>query len=351
LVITICAAPPALNFGEAQNTSRSKSVKRREAIILLATMLGTRAVFGQNAASKRVIGVLMGATNDAEGEARGSIFEDALRRLGWRSGENIRIEYRWAAGNPNLVRSHAAELVSMKPDVILGDGTSATAGLREATNTIPIIFVQVTDPVGTGLVSSLAKPGGNVTGFSNYEFSTGGKWLDIIREISPGVKRVGVLYNPQVGPFGKLYVQAISEAGMAANVGIEVAQIKDTNGMESFIESFSPDYEALIVLPDIFTVTHQKAIITKVTQRCLLTMYPFPYFVNAGGIVAYGVDQRDLFRRSASYVDRVLRGESPSTLPVQQPVTFRLALNRRAATAQGISLPATLLARADDIVE
>jgi putative tryptophan/tyrosine transport system substrate-binding protein len=235
-------------------------VRRRDVIIVLATMLGSRAGFGQNAAKKRVIGVLMGATSDAEGEARGLVFEDALRGLGWRSGENIKIEYRWAAGDPNLVRSHAAELVGMKPDVILGDGTSVTAGLREATNTIPIIFVQVTDPVGTGLVSSLAKPGGNVTGFSNYEFSMGGKWLDIILEISRGVKRVGVLYNPQVGPFGKLYVQAINEAGMAANVGIEAAQVTDTNGMEAFVDSLSPDYEALIVLPDIFTVTHQKAI-------------------------------------------------------------------------------------------
>ena len=326
-------------------------MKRREVIIGVATMLGTRAAFGQNAASKRVIGVLMGATNDAEGKARGSIFEDALRILGWRSGENITLEYRWAAGDPNLVRSHAVELVRMKPDVILGDGTSATAGLREASNTIPIIFVQVTDPVGTGLVSSLARPGGNVTGFSNYEFSMGGKWLDIVREISPRVKRVGVLYNPQVGPFGKLYVQAIKEAGTAANVGIEVAEVTDTNAMEAFVDSLSPNDEALIVLPDIFTVTHQKAIITKLAQRRLLALYPFPYFVNAGGIVAYGVDQRDLFRRSASYVDRVLRGESPSALPVQQPVKFRLAVNQKVATAQGISLPATLLARADDVIE
>ena len=326
-------------------------MRRREVIIALATMLGTRAALGQNAASKRVIGVLMGATNDAEGEARASVFEDALRAAGWRSGGNIAIEYRWAAGDPNLVRSHAAELVRIKPDVILGDGTSATAGLWEATKTIPVVFVQVSDPVGTGLVSSLAKPGGNVTGFSNYEFSMGGKWLDIIREIRPGVKRVGVLYNAQTAPFGKLYVEAINEAGLMAKVGIEVARVTDTNGIDAFVDSLSPDDEALIVLPDIFRVTHQKAIITKVAQRRLLTMYPFPYFVNAGGIVAYGVDQRDLFRRSASYVDRILRGESPSALPVQQPVKFRLAVNLRVATAQGISLPATLVARADDLVE
>ena len=224
-----------------------------------------------------------------------------------RAGENVSIEYRFAAGDANLVRSHSAELVAMKPDVILGDGTSATVGLREATKTIPVIFVQVTAPVGTGLVSSLATPGGNVTGFSNYEFSMGAKWLDIIRQISPSVKRVGVIYNPQVGPFGKLYARAVNEASMAANVEIEVAQVSDTNGMESFVDSLSPE-GALIVLPDIFTVTHQKAIITKVAQRRLLTIYPFPYFVNAGGLVAYGVDQRDLFRRSASYVDKILKG-------------------------------------------
>ena len=146
-------------------------------------------------------------------------------------------------------------------------------------------------------------------------------------------------------------MQAINEAGKAANVGTEIAQVTDTNGMEAFVDSLSPDNEALIVLPDIFTVTHQKAVITKVTQRRLLALYPFPYFVNAGGVVAYGVDQRDLFRRSASYVDRVLRGESPSALPVQQPVKFRLAVNQKVATAQGISLPATLLARADDVIE
>ena len=175
-------------------------MRRREFVMALATMLGNRAAFGQSTTGKRLIGVLMGATNDAEAAARGSILEDALRKLGWRSGENILIEYRFAAGDANLVRSHSADLVAMKPDVILGDGTSATVALREATRTIPVIFVQVTDPVGTGLVSSLATPGGNVTGFSNYEFSMGGKWLDIIRQISPGLKRVGVLYNPQVGP-------------------------------------------------------------------------------------------------------------------------------------------------------
>jgi putative tryptophan/tyrosine transport system substrate-binding protein len=326
-------------------------MRRREFIISGAAMLGSRAALGQNATRKRLIGVLMGATNDAEAAARGSIFEEALVKLGWRTGENVSFEYRFAAGDPNLVRSHSAELVAMKPDVILGDGTSATVGLREATKTIPVIFVQVTDPVGTGLVSSLATPGGNVTGFSNYEFSMGGKWLDIIRQINPRVKRVGVLYNPQVGPFGKLYAQAISAVSVPINITIEVAQVADTNGMESFVDSLSPDHEALILLPDIFTVTHQKAIIAKVAQRRLLTIYPFPYFVNAGGIVAYGVDQRDLFRRSASYVDKVLRGESPSALPVQRPVTFRLAVNRKVASAQGISLPATLLALADDIIE
>jgi putative tryptophan/tyrosine transport system substrate-binding protein len=326
-------------------------MRRRDALVMLAAVLGTGGAFAQTTAGKRVVGVLMGATNDTEGLARGSIFEDALRAAGWRPGENLLVEYRWAAGNPNLVRTHAAELVGMKPDLILGDGTSATAGLQEATKTVPIVFVQVTDPVGTGLVASLARPGGNVTGFSNYEFSMGGKWLDFLREISPAVKKVGVLYNAQVGPFGKLYVQAINEAGIAAKVAIEVAQVTDTNGVDAFVDSLSPNDGALIVLPDIFTVTHQKAIITKVAQRRLLTIYPFPYFVNAGGIVAYGVDQRDLFRRSASYVDRILRGESPSALPVQQPVKFRLAVNRTAAVAQGISLPATLLARADDVVE
>jgi putative ABC transport system substrate-binding protein len=173
-------------------------MRRREVIIVLATMFGTRAAFGQKAPSKRVIGVLMGATNDAEAEARGSVFEDALRRLGWRSGENITFEYRYAAGDPNLVRSHATELVGMKPDVILGDGTSATAGLREATNTIPIIFVQVTDPWDRARFK-FSQTGGNVTGFSNYEFSMGGKWLDIIREISPS-ETGGCTLQSSVGP-------------------------------------------------------------------------------------------------------------------------------------------------------
>lgn len=326
-------------------------MRRRDLILTIATLLACRRAFGQKTTGKRLIGVLMGATNDTEAAARGSILEDALRNLGWRADENILIEYRFAAGDPDLVRSHSADLVAIKPDAILGDGTSATVGLHEATKTIPIIFVQVTDPVGTGLVSSLARPGGNVTGFSNYEFGMGGKWLDIVRQIKPSVQRVGVLYNPHVGPFGKLYANAISEASFTANVEIEVAQVIDTDGMDLFIDSLSPDDEALIVLPDIFVVTHQKAIIAKVAQRRLVTIYPFPYFVNAGGLAAYGVDQRDLFRRSASYIDRVLKGESPSALPVQQPVKFRLALNREVARVQGISFPETLLAVADDIVE
>jgi putative ABC transport system substrate-binding protein len=327
-------------------------MRRREFITLIggSTTWPLVASAQQSGKVKRVVGVLMGATNDAQGRVHTKLFEDSLRGLGWISGENIRIEYRWAAGDRNLARSHAAELGAMNPDVILGDGTPVALALRDAATTIPIVFVQVSDPIGSGLVSSLARPGGNVTGFTNFEFSIGGKWIDTIREIKPAVKRIFVLYNPQTAPHGG-YVKAINEAAAIAKVVVEVAEVADPTGIENVVSSLSPTDDALIVLPDIFTFTNGKFIIARVAERRVVTIYPFPFFATSGGLISYGIDQHDLFVRSASYVDRILRGERPSALPVQLPTKFRLLVNLKSAAAQEILLPPTLLARADEVIE
>jgi putative ABC transport system substrate-binding protein len=340
---------PAKGFLELNQ--REEAMGRREVIVGLSATLAATAAFAQNATTKRVIGVVMGANNDPAGAERVRRFEDGLRSLGWLPGKDVIIECRWAAGDENLARVHALELIALKPDVILADGTPVTIVFRDSTSTIPIVFVQVSDPLGSRIVSSLARPGANITGFTNFEFSMGGKWIDIIREIKPTVRRVGVVYNAQTAPFGTRYVQAINEAARAANLGVEVALVAELAAVDKFINSLSSKDDALIVLPDVFNVTHHKSIIA-VSEKCrLLALYPFAFMVAAGGIVSYGIDQLDMFGQSASYVDRILRGEAPASLPVQQPTKFLLDVNLKSASAQGISIPPQLLARADKVIE
>lgn len=324
---------------------------RREVIVGLSATFAAAAAFGQNATAKRVIGVVMGAANDSAGAARVRRFENDLGSLGWMPGKNVVIECRWAAGDENLARVHASELIALKPDVILTDGTPVTIVFRDSTSTIPIVFVQVSDPVGSRIVSNLARPGANITGFTNFEFSMGGKWIDLVRDINPSARRVGVVYNAQTAPFGARYVQAINGAAKAANLEVEVALVADLTEIDKFINSLSSTDDALIVLPDVFNVTHHKSIIAMSEKRRVLAVYPFAFMVAAGGVVSYGIDQLDMFGQSASYVDRILKGENPASLPVQQPTKFLLDVNLRSAAAQGISIPPQLLARADKVIE
>lgn len=294
----------------------------------------------------------MGVADNVDGQTRVGAFRDGLLELGWRADQNVKIEYRWSAGDRQRARSYASELVASSPDVILADSTPAVIALLQETRTVPIVFVQVSDPVGSGLVSSLARPGGNVTGFTNFEFSIGGKWIELLREIDPSLRKVLVLFNPQTAPYGQQYVVAMEQAANLSAIEVVVASVGDASEIEKSIGALRGDANcALIVLPDIFTGTHHRQIVSAAAAGGILAVYPFPYFAVVGGLISYGIDQLDLFRRSASYVDRILRGVSPSELPVQQPIKFKLVININTARMLGVTVPLTLLARADEVIE
>ena len=328
-------------------------MKRREVLTLLggaaaAWPLASRA---QQAGRVRRVGALIGLADDAEGRTRSTALEEGLRQFGWVAGQNLQVEYRWSGGNRDQARSYAAELVRMAPDVILADSTPVVTALRQETSVIPLVFVQVSDPLGSGLVASLARPGGNVTGFTNFEFSLGGKWVEILREINPRTVRVVVFYNQQTAPYGLHYVRAVTEAAAASAIEVVVSTVRDPVDIEKAIAAASIDNGALVVLPDIFTGAHHKSIVSVVERHTLPAVYPFRYFVTAGGLISYGIDQLDVFRRSASYIDRILKGANPGELPVQQPTKFNMAINLKTAKALGLTVPATLVARADEVIE
>jgi putative ABC transport system substrate-binding protein len=295
--------------------------------------------------------VVMGtADSDSDQKALVSVFTQALAALGWNEGTNIDIEYRWAAGDTARLRAYAEELARLAPDAIFVQGTPAATALRQAAPTTPLVFVNVTDPVSTGLVASLARPGGNVTGFTNYEFSMGGKWLEILREIAPSVTRVSVVFNPD-NPIMPAQVRSIEAAGPA--LGIKVAGRAASNAVE-FERAISAASEAnggLFVLLDFVTLAHRELIIGLATRYHLPAGFALRVFAASGGLFSYGVDSIDLFRRGASYVDRILKGGKPADLPVQRPNKFELVINLKTAKALGLDVPSTLLARADEVIE
>jgi putative ABC transport system substrate-binding protein len=327
-------------------------MKRREFISLLcgATAWPLTA-HAQRRRDQRLIAVLMSSSDHVEGKSKSALFEDALKGLGWVSGENVRIEYRRGAINRSLIRSFVAELVNLQPDVILGDSTPIVIGLRRQTKTIPIVFVQISDPLGSRLVSSLARPAGNVTGFTDFEFSMGAKWIEILKEINPNVGGVSVFFNAKTAPYAVQYVRAIKQVARSTDIVIYAEPVSDPTDVEYVVDDTPKINNAFIVLPDLFTGIHHKLIVSCIAKHGSPAVFPFPCFATSGGLLSYGVDQLDLFRRSAAYVDRILKGDNPANLPVQQPHKFRMVINLKTAKSQTITLPATLLARADDLVE
>jgi putative ABC transport system substrate-binding protein len=301
----------------------------------------------------RRVGVLMSlAANDPEGQGMSAAFIQGMSQLSWREGSNLRIDHRWAAGDQERLRSFAAELVSLKPDVILLNGTPALNAVRQQTNSLPIVFVNVADPVGGGLVGSLARPGGHITGFSNYEFSIGGKWLQLLKDIAPSVTRPLVIFNSS-NPGHKGLLQAID--GVAASAGLHVSRFDISNppNIAIAIDDFAPEANGgLVVLPDFQTTAYRARIIESAARNKLPGVYPFRSFAVSGGLLAYGVDAFELYRRgAASYVDRILKGEKPADLPVQAPTKFELVINIKTAKGLGLAVPASLLARADEVIE
>src|SRR6516225_8793540 len=280
---------------------------------------------------------------------------DRMRRIGvlnWRDGGNLTIDWRWAGGDPALFQRHAAEVVALAPEALVAEASPSVEALRRQTNTIPIVFLIVTDPVGQGFVESLARPGGNITGLSNYDPPMSGKWLGMLREITPPVARVAVLYNPATAPYAGLYLRTIEDIAPAFGVAVQTAPVKDDAEIEAVMAGLTGEQgDGVLVLPDTFTRLHRDTIVALAARYRLPAVYPLRYFAASGGLMAYGVEIEDLFRRSAGYVDRLLNGAKASDLPVQQPTKFTLMINLKTAKALGVTVPLVLLGIADEVID
>jgi putative tryptophan/tyrosine transport system substrate-binding protein len=331
-------------------------MNRRELISLIggvgaAWPLASRA---QEPSRVRRVGVLLALVDsDPEGQPRIAAFQRELENLGWTDGRNIQIEYRWASGDAERFRVLAAELVATRPDVLVAHATPSAEALARETRTIPIIFVLVTDPVERGFAASLAEPGGNVTGFTIFEPSMGAKWVEFLKELSPRLARVGLLLNPATAPGrGTTYFPSIEAAARSFGIDPIRAAVSDAAQIEDAIATFSrrPD-SGLIIVPDIFMMNHRELITALARRHALPAVYPFRYFAEAGGLISYGIDAPDLFRRAANYVNQVLRGAKPSSLPIQQPDKFELVINMKTAKSLGLNVPRILLVRANEVIE
>ena len=326
-------------------------MRRREFI----TLLGGAAAWPVVAHAQQpmpVIGVLLStAADDPESKDRIGSFLQGLQALGWTDGRNVRIEYRWGAGDSERMRAYAAALVALKPDVILVNNALALLPLQRATSTIPIVFTSIYDPVGSGFVASLARPGGNITGFTLGEFSLGGKMLEVLKELAPRVGHVGVMLNPDQPPHVAMW-RAIEAIGPSSGVRLMASQVKDPAEIEPAIRAIAEEPNGgLVVLPSPISVVHREPIVALAARHRLPAVYGFSIFVKSGGLASYGVDTADLYRRPAQYVDRILKGAKPADLPVKQPAKFELAVNLKTAKALGLDVPLILQQRADEIIE
>jgi putative ABC transport system substrate-binding protein len=329
-------------------------MRRRDLILALggaaAWPLAARA---QPEQKVRRIGVLSAdAEHDPDSERRLTVLRQRLVELGWKVGRNLQIEHRFAAADPDRMRAYAAELVGLKPDLIFASGTPTTAALQRQTRTIPIVFVIVADPIGSGLVTSLAHPGGNITGFSNIEPSMGGKWVELLKEAAPRVHRVALLFNPATAPYAENYLRPFELAGRSLAVETKAARVHDGAEIAGVMESLArkPD-GGLIVLNDSFNYFHREQIISLATRHRVPTVGFTRIIAVDGGLISYGLDYADIYQRAAGYVDRILRGERPGDLPTQAPAKFELVVNLNTAKALGLEIPSTLLARADEVIE
>jgi putative tryptophan/tyrosine transport system substrate-binding protein len=327
-------------------------VRRREFITLLggaaAWPLAARA---QQAEGVRRIGLLMAfAESDPEGQTFAAAFREGLQKLGWTEGRNIRIDARWAAGD--AMQRLAKELVALQHDLILSPTTPTTAALLQQTRTIPIIFVNVTDPIGSGFVANLSRPGGNITGFITMEPTIAGKWLELLKEIAPGVARVALLFNPATATYFDIYLKPFKAAALTFGVEAIAAPVHDSSDIESVLAAQARDSNGgLVVVPDAFLNAHREAITLLAARYRLPAVYPHRIFPDTGGLLSYGNALIDNYRRAASYVDRILKGEKPSELPVQIPVKFELVINLKTANTLGLEVPLFLQQRADEVIE
>jgi putative tryptophan/tyrosine transport system substrate-binding protein len=332
-------------------------IRRREFIVTLggAAAAWPLAARAQSERMRR-IGVLMGfavAENDTEGQAFVAAFRDGLQKLGWTEGSNIRIDTRWATpADAESMQRFAKELVALQPDLILTSTTATTAALLQQTRTIPIVFAAVGDPIGSGFVASFPHPGGNVTGFNVSEPTQAGKWVELLKEIAPRVARVAMLFNPVSAPYAEYWLSPFKAAAASFSVEAIAAPVGNRSEFDSvFAAQAHEPNGGLIVMPDSFPIAHRVEITSLAARYRLPVVYPYPLFAEVGGLLSYGVDLTDNFRRAATYADRILKGANPSELPVQAPVKFELVVNLKAAKALGLTIPESFLVRADKVLE
>jgi putative ABC transport system substrate-binding protein len=327
--------------------------RRREFMTLLGGAaswpLAARAQQGERV---RRIGLLMGTADDREGQARVTALKQGLQELGWTDGRNFQIETRFGGADAGRIRAHAAELVALAPDIIVGHTTAVIRALRQATSSIPIVVAAVNDPVEQGFVSSLAHPGGNITGFSFIDFQMVGKWLEMLKEAAPGVSRAALMFNPDTSPYYYLYLRSFEAEPRSIAVEVTAAPVRNTAEIEEAIAKLGREPGGgLIVAPDAFTIVHQHLFIRLAQQHRVPAVYFLRTSVAQGALMSYGPDVYDNFRRSASYVDRIFKGAKPADLPIQQPTKFELAINLKTAKALGLQIPDKLLALADEVIE
>jgi putative tryptophan/tyrosine transport system substrate-binding protein len=330
-------------------------IGRRHFITLLGGALADHAIpaNAQELVRVRTIGVLMGFANDAEAKARTEAFEKVLESEGWPLGQNLRIEYRYAEGDSARMEALAQELVELKPECILAQSTPVTDALMRATRAIPIVFVAVSDPIGSGFVASMARPGGNITGFTVLHASIAGKYLEILKEMVPQLARANLMYNPSSVPDGgKFFSRPFIDSATKLKVRPIIAEVHDRSEIENAITNLGRESgSGLILVPDNFMSVHRDPIISLTAQFRIPAIYPYRYFAEAGGLVSYGVHAIDQFRRASEYVSRILRGAKPADLPVQAPTKFELVINLRTAKTLGIVIPRILLAGAEQVIE
>ena len=330
-------------------------MRRREFITLVggAAAAWPFAARAQPGERMRRIGVLTGrAESDPEGQRQVAAFRGGLAALGWEPGRNVKIEYRWHAGDASQAQAFAKELLALRSDILVANTTPSLTAIRQATRTIPIVFIGVADPVGQGLVPSLARPGGNVTGFGLEEPSMGAKWVELLKEIAPRVARAATIFNPETAPYARMFLPSMEAAARSAALTMTVAPISSVAEIEQAVVVVGREQDGgVIVLPDSFLVAQQETVVASTARQRVPTVYAIRPFAAAGGLIAYGIDRVELFRLAASYVDRILKGEKPADLPVQLPTKFELVINLKTAKALGLDVPPMLLARADEVIE
>jgi putative tryptophan/tyrosine transport system substrate-binding protein len=328
--------------------------RRREFMSLLGGAAAwPLAASAQQSDPMRHVGVLMSQPQTDAGWQRAiATFLEALEQLGWVRERNLRIEFRWGEVNPERIQRYATELVGLKPDLILCQATPSVAALQRTTRTIPIVFVNVSDPLGSGFIESLARPGGNITGFTNFEPAMGGKWVELIKEIAPPVTRIALMSNPNTSPQARFYLPSIEAAALSHGLQTIVTPVHDDVEINHAIAALGRDPGGGLVLPsDIFTLANRELIIRLADQHHVPAVYPFGDFAKSGGLLSYGVDLVFQFLQAAAYVDRILKGEKPGELPVQGPTKFELIINSKTAKALGLTVPPTLLVSADEVIE